>query len=180
MASRKYDFWPIEHEYPQLYLAGNSLSEISKITNIPVSSLRSRFKRLGILRSLAESLRLAASKGKFDHNLGKKCPHKQKTIEKIKKSAIKRGELFAKGYSLKPSGYVEITRGKDKWRGQHRVIMEQFIGRSLTQDECVHHKNGICHDNRIENLELMTTSEHLRLHRKMESNKKRDKKGRFV
>jgi hypothetical protein len=46
----------------------------------------------------------------------------------------------------------------------HRFIMAQFLGRPLLNSEQVHHKNGVKTDNRLENLELMTVSEHSRLH----------------
>lgn len=47
---------------------------------------------------------------------------------------------------------------------EHRIIVEREIGRQLIPSEIIHHKNGIITDNRPENLEIMTRSEHKRFH----------------
>jgi len=63
------------------------------------------------------------------------------------------------GKSSNKNGYISI-RSKNKLKLEHRLIMEEFLGRELYDNERVHHKNGIKNDNRIENLELRTITTH--------------------
>lgn len=58
---------------------------------------------------------------------------------------------------LNRHGYIVIPNPRGGQMHQHRLIMEQHLGRTLTKQETVHHKNGNRSDNRIENLELWST-----------------------
>jgi len=67
-----------------------------------------------------------------------------------------------KGYVL--VRYKNPSTNKIQYIGEHRLVMQQFIGRLLKPHEHVHHKNKIRNDNRIENLELVIAVDHNMIH----------------
>ncbi len=48
---------------------------------------------------------------------------------------------------------------------QHRLVMEEVLGRTLLPDEVVHHINEVKDDNRPENLMILPVGIHHRLHK---------------
>ena len=61
-------------------------------------------------------------------------------------------------------GYIRITIAPYKRKYEHILIIEKKLGRKLKANELVHHINGVKHDNRVENLRVMTIAEHTILH----------------
>lgn len=89
----------------------------------------------------------------------------------IKRSAVKYCSRKCwnptpKGKAVSLDGYYTINGKK-----VHRIIMEEHIGRKLLPTEIVHHINNDKLDNRIENLQIVSRSEHNKIHKFFSSRK---------
>ena len=62
------------------------------------------------------------------------------------------------------SGRPRVATLEGTRKYEHRVVAEQKIGRTLKENEVVHHINGDVLDNRRENLQVMLNLEHDLLH----------------
>ena len=86
--------------------------------------------------------------------------------------SARRGEkspTWKGGKTRSRKGYV-VLRNDGDVIFEHRAVMEEHIGRKLTEDEVVHHINGDKTDNRLENLQMMTRGEHSTMHNKRRKN----------
>jgi hypothetical protein len=73
-----------------------------------------------------------------------------------------KGEEYSAG-----GGYLRTYKfysSRKRYNSIHRIVMEEHLGRPLSNKEVVHHINGDKSDNRLENLEVLSISAHTRLH----------------
>ena len=136
----------------------HSVETINKISNSKIGHICSEETKEKIKNSLY---------GNIPWNKGIKMPDEYGESRKsVDNPNWKGGKYYRTGYvyMYKPEhphcnyhGYVN----------EHRLVMEESIGRYLEPEEVVHHINMITDDNVLENLELFSNnSEHLKAHHK--------------
>lgn len=97
------------------------------------------------------------------NNVGENNPMYGKRLELH--SGWKGGKIITK------EGYIKVkvdTDKKHKYKFEHRIVVEKFIGRKFKKGEIVHHINLNKEDNRIENLMIFPNDrEHIKFHTKI-------------
>ena len=86
------------------------------------------------------------------------CSRECYNKHKLQKSMGSR-KITKDGYVLIKDPDNPMAQPSTGYVFEHRVVMSDFVCRSLKQHETPHHINGIRDDNRIENLELWSTSQ---------------------
>jgi hypothetical protein len=75
------------------------------------------------------------------------------------------GYAIVRWSTLPESDQKLVYRNKSGWVFEHRVVMARTLGRPIRAGEKVHHRNGVKHDNRPENLDVaVDNGEHTKLH----------------
>lgn len=79
--------------------------------------------------------------------------------------ALQKAKIAVNGISPTPLRKYNKIKNKDgKMQPEHRVVMEEHLGRKLQSNEHVHHINGNTLDNSLTNLIVLTRSEHSKIH----------------
>jgi hypothetical protein len=68
------------------------------------------------------------------------------------------------GVYVEPNNCFYRMADKDGYVMEHRLVMAKHLGRCLDDNEVVHHINHDKTDNNINNLRLMSDSEHKSMH----------------
>lgn len=76
---------------------------------------------------------------------------------------------FGGGRYVDDKGYIRVLRPEHPhsisgYTYEHRLVLEEHLGRILGSWETVHHINEVKEDNRVSNLYLCTVAEHTAIH----------------
>jgi transcription elongation factor Elf1 len=144
---------PKEELYDLYIVKQWATSQIAEKYHVCRRTIRMKLIEYGIpRRTLSESMQLAIKSGRFKQLLRENNPRWTGKTRRKEGGYIIVRVPFSSPYSCvaRKNGYIK----------EHRLVMMEHLGRPLLKTEYVHHINGIGTDNRIENLQLVSTQDH--------------------
>lgn len=160
---------------------GMSVKKIAKNLEVSVSSISiwvrdipQPEKYTKKYKEKEKEKRLLRIKKERDLRRKKKFPSDEKikahihSVEKTGKGLLSRRLISGDGRWMIPA--LSYYKGKkyigNRYVYEHRIIIEESLGRLLEANEIVHHINGDKFDNRAENLSVMYRGDHTSKHSK--------------
>ena len=135
-----------------------SIPMIGEITGRHTKTVHQWIKKFGITRSLSEAQLLA---NRLKRGQGIKNRLRQNAVWGEGRYKTPFGYIMKRVRSDEPFFCMAIKRDRaTRYAFEHRLVMAEHLGRPLTEDELVHHLNGIRDDNRIQNLALLNSHNH--------------------
>ena len=103
-----------------------------------------------------------------EKHIGKKLSpeHRAKVIKTLSSSGDQTGENnhnWKGGRVLTEEGYI-LVRTENSYKKEHRLTLEQQLGRQLKSNEEVHHLDGDKSNNDIRNLIIVSSLDHQKIH----------------
>jgi IS30 family transposase len=158
-------------EVERLYISeGLPMHEVARQMGIATGTVFNTIKRNGIpAREQYRGFRGKTHSAETREKIGR--AHRGKIVSAESREKLSQAKKIGGiGHKKLHDGYVAVYfpdhphSTKEGYVMEHDLVMSALIGRWLHPDECVHHINEVKTDNRKENLQLMTNSEHMRYH----------------
>lgn len=153
------------------YNNGHSSGEIAETLGLSGTHVLRILKGNGVeIRSQSEGMKLSHARPEVRRKMsasatGRTLPEEAK--DKLRSIVGPLHQSWKAGITI-TGGYLQFTsspaNGAHAGKLLHRVIAEWKIGRPIKEGEHVHHKDGNKLNNHPDNLQVMTASDHLRLH----------------
>lgn len=160
-----------DSEIITLYEGGLSCEEIAPLVGVSATQVGRIVKSTADMRTRSEALKLSHNRPEVREKIsaakkGVPCPDAVRLALAARVGS--KNHNWRSGLTMTSGGYLSFTaspaNGEHAAKCLHVVIAEWKIGRALCSGEVVHHRDENKLNNEPGNLEVMTHSEHARLH----------------